>query len=144
MSVHVVDIDDQHKVLFSLINNLNYSLKKGKTTGELRLDMLKTLSYAVLHFRSEENLMRKYDYPDTDTHMTEHAKFVRRLKDCLNQSYETQGCQARDLIDFMKIWMIDHEWKLDLMYAAYVAERNRTQSEQGLDVGNKGKGSDSF
>jgi len=143
MSVHVADIDEQYKVLFSLINNLNYSLKKGKTAGELRLDLLKTLSYAVLHFRSEENLMRMFDYPDTDDLMTEHAKFVRRLKDCLYQSYGTQGCQARDLIDFMKTWMMDHEWKLDMMYADHVTVRKRIQTEHGLEVGNKGKCSDS-
>jgi hemerythrin-like metal-binding protein len=104
------------------------------------LDLLKTLSYAVLHFRIEEIFMRICDYPDTDAHMTEHAKFVRRLKDCLYQSYGTHGCQARDLIDIMKTWMMDHGWKLDMMYADHVTER-KTQTEHGLEVGNKGKGS---
>jgi len=135
MSVHVADIDDQHKVLFSLINNLNYSLKKGKTTGELRLGLLKTLSYAVLHFRTEENLMRKYDYPDTDDHMTEHAKFVRRLKDCLDHSYGSAGCQPKDLMDFMRTWALEHELKLDHKYADHIAVKNKSQFEPSSGPG---------
>jgi hemerythrin len=78
-SVRVRKLDEQHQKLFSLLNALHEAMRQGKgqavvqdTLGELATD-------AVTHFRAEEELLRRTNYPGFAAHQAEHQKFVEKV-----------------------------------------------------------------
>lgn len=62
-SVHVQEVDEQHKVLVGLLNELHVAIIEhhGKTTSRDILDRL--AEYTRTHFLLEESLMRLTHYP---------------------------------------------------------------------------------
>ena len=69
-------IDDQHKELFRQINALYDACSRGE--GKKSLSELVNFleNYVVEHFSSEEELMRKSNYPGYDVHKRSHQEFV--------------------------------------------------------------------
>ena len=67
-SVGIKEIDNQHKQLIDMINELNDAMlaKRGK---EVLMSVLNKLAaYCVTHFTNEEKMMSTHDYPDFAEH----------------------------------------------------------------------------
>lgn len=88
LSVGVAAIDDQHKELFERVNQLIEACNQGKgkeVVGQV-LDFL--ADYVKVHFRDEEALMQKYDYPEFENHKAVHQRFIEdfgQLKEKLDR-----------------------------------------------------------
>lgn len=74
-------IDEQHILLFDLSNALLSALLEGQpaSVAEARLDLL--LQHAERHFRDEEGLLKKANYPDLEQHRGEHARLLATARD---------------------------------------------------------------
>ena len=66
-SVGVHSIDDQHKKLVEMINNLYVEFYKGITNEFLNKLIAELEKYTVYHFSFEEKFMKIYDYDDFAT-----------------------------------------------------------------------------
>ena len=73
-------IDEQHIRLFDLSNALLSAVMESQppTVTEARIDSL--LMHTEKHFRDEEALLRKADYPDLDQHRAEHARLLAEAR----------------------------------------------------------------
>ena len=79
-SVHVEEIDNQHKKLLELIDVLNEAVGK-EGDKEVVDDVLKELhEYAIYHFKTEEDYFHKFKYSESASHEEEHRGFVQRIK----------------------------------------------------------------
>lgn len=126
-SVGVDSLDNDHIILFSLINYLNDARLEGQETkivGKL-LDTL--VQYAVGHFQREETRMRKAGYGEDafNLHKEEHAQFGKQILD-LQQRFEKQGSEGlgEDLGEFLSGWLVDHILDTDMQYKPYVQENS--------------------
>lgn len=84
LSVNVVEIDDQHRELFSRINRLLGALDSRVAEAELRTLFSFLETYVVDHFGTEERYMddfAQHGYPDAEHHKSEHRAFVRDLQE---------------------------------------------------------------
>ena len=77
----VKGIDDQHKKLFDIINDLNWA--KANNVGRSFIsDILNRLVvYTIAHFSVEEELMMRYQYSNYKAHKTAHDRFKERVGD---------------------------------------------------------------
>ena len=84
-SVGVESIDTDHKVLISLINQLDDAILGGepKQTVSRVLDALS--DYTNYHFAREELLMRACAYPDIEAHARTHATLRAQVHDIRNR-----------------------------------------------------------
>lgn len=86
LSVGVEAIDNQHKELIRRMNSFFDSMNTDNQ-GKV-LEMLAFLSdYVVRHFKDEEALQIKYNYPGYSDHRKIHQDFmkdVQRMKDDIN------------------------------------------------------------
>lgn len=84
MECGVQAIDDQHQILFHIGREMEQLIMHGcqnATTKEL-LDIICELrEYTSYHFYTEEDLMLKYHYPQTDQHKQSHAVFRASIID---------------------------------------------------------------
>jgi len=76
MVVNIKAIDEQHKGLVDDVNKLADAMKAGRGKEMLNDILRDLLAYADYHFKTEEELFKKYKYPEADEHIIEHRQFI--------------------------------------------------------------------
>jgi hemerythrin-like metal-binding protein len=121
-SVGMPEIDEQHKVLFDLINQL-WGAIINRSTIEDQVKLIEKLEhYTISHFTAEETFMRAFEYPDFDNHKKIHELFVKKIAQEKANLLATQHLSL-DILNFLKDWLIDHIMVSDKAYAKYCKEK---------------------
>lgn len=63
LSVGIPQVDGEHQNLVKCLNLLDEAIKKGKGTRIMGEILSQLVEYTVIHFESEEKLMRDSEYP---------------------------------------------------------------------------------
>lgn len=110
LSIGVAQIDAQHKELVSRFDRLLTACEAKEGIGALRqmLDFLD--EYVVRHFRDEEELQRKNDYPEYELHRKQHESFKEQIRE-LKNIVEREGAATPHVIqanDILIKWLINH------------------------------------
>jgi len=134
LSVKVPGMDNDHRVLIDLINQLASAEKIGnRRIAESVLDEL--LNYAIDHFNREEQYLQQsgYPMPDLVTHKLQHAAFTESVQDIRWQYLH--GLRPRinqEVLLFLRDWLSKHILVEDMKYAgaAGTQKYDQTQGEQ--------------
>jgi hemerythrin len=118
LSIGIHEIDDQHKKLVSLINDLHDAMKSGQAKQALEKTLSELADYAVYHFQVEEKYMEKFRYPGFPSHKLAHTAFVKKV--AAFQADYTSGKLglSLDLMHFLRDWLTTHIKGTDRQYAA--------------------------
>lgn len=120
ISVNNFEIDNQHKYLIQLINNLisNSNAKVDSSIiGETLQNLLK---YTRDHFKTEEELLDKYNYPKLGQHKKEHKKFLLRIVGFCADVYNGKSTVTEEMISFLVSWFLNHTKVNDQDYKSYI------------------------
>ena len=118
LSVKILDMDNDHRVLISLINQLASAEKIGnRRVVESVLDEL--LNYTIDHFNREEQFLHKSAYPFAElvAHKLKHAAFTETVQDIRWQYL--QGFRPRinqEVLFFLRDWLSRHILIEDMKY----------------------------
>ena len=121
------EIDEQHRVLIVLINDIWKAIVKREEKTKLFELVGELEKYTIAHFAAEEAFMRVTDYPGFAQHKVEHQKFVDRVAKERQLAVE-QGVLSLDLMYFLRDWLIDHILMSD---KAYVDNTKRVKAKEG-------------
>lgn len=122
-SVGIDLIDDDHKKLLSLINNLQAAVHyhTGYAFEKKALDEL--VDYTRFHFEREEALMKEHDYPDYELHCAEHREMIGKVEEFV-AGYQTKGHDVfESMAAYLKDWLITHINGTDQEVGAYIRGR---------------------
>ncbi len=106
-------MDQQHQRLVELINQLFQCMKDGgdrMVVGEI-IDEL--VNYTVTHFRAEEDMLIKHNYPDLEAHQQIHKNFVETIANYAEKLKSGERMPPTDIFNFLKDWLISHIEKQD-------------------------------
>ena len=117
-SVGVSELDDDHKVMVSLVNDLVILVNGGETDRGMGDILERLMDYTVFHFGREERLFEETNYPESDTHRRSHDRFVRRLVE-FHMNHRKKTLKASDLATFLMDWLITHIQHEDKRYTAH-------------------------
>jgi hemerythrin len=118
LSVGVDSIDNQHKQLIKLLNDLFSAMVKGQGKPLLKEIIKELTDYTKVHFREEERLMVVYGYNGYELQKKEHATFVKTIMD-FSKKFNDDKLTAGEVADFMKGWIINHIMKTDMLYTDF-------------------------
>jgi hemerythrin len=108
LSVGVEEIDEDHKKLVGMLNDLDAAVTAGHGT-EVVGDILENLfSYTAWHFRHEERLMQTYGDPKFLDHKAEHEHLIASTEQFQAQYADGKLDVAADLLPFLKQWLTTH------------------------------------
>lgn len=110
------EIDNQHKGLVILINELYTLMTKGKSKENLEIIFDHLTDYTKEHFSMEEMMMKKYAYPDYEQHKLEHMKFVDRLNGFRSDFKNNKVTISIEVLNFLKDWLLNHILVTDKKY----------------------------
>lgn len=122
LSVGVAVIDNQHKELFTKVNQLLDACNQGKGKESIG-EIIKFLGeYVVEHFSYEEEYMKKFNYPQFANHKENHAQFIKDFLELKNK-FETDGAQSYIVIMVNRVvvnWLISHIRNVDKSLGAFL------------------------
>lgn len=120
LSVGIQEIDEQHKVLVGLLNDLHRSIHERHGSEASRAILDKLGEYTRIHFAVEESLMRITDYPGYEVHKKEHEELIAQLVDFLNKIAAGGGSISFQLLHFLKMWLTHHILESDKEYTPHL------------------------
>ncbi len=115
-------IDEQHRGLVDLINELNEALveERGKEVMDRVFDEL--FNYVHVHFNDEENLMKLHEYDDFAEHSRQHDIFTSQM-DMFRESFQDGSKVVSDeVLEFLRNWLITHITSTDRGYISLFKE----------------------
>jgi hemerythrin len=108
-SIGVRIIDEQHKVLVELLNDLENLRTGSQTVPESKSSILQRLDrYTKIHFITEEELMRIYGYEDYENHKKLHAKFSERVEAFNNFYVDDKIFLFENVYNYLEGWLMKH------------------------------------
>ena len=120
LSVNIKEIDEQHKKLVGMVNELHDAMKTGHgatVTGSILTGLIQ---YVGTHFATEEKYMTQHAYPDLPKHKAEHAGLTKKAVDLQKQFQEGKPVLTVELLSFLKSWLTNHIMGADKKYGPYL------------------------
>jgi hemerythrin len=118
-TVGISEIDQQHRIIFSTINELNESLTQRKSENDLGEALERLDNYTQWHFAFEENMFDKYAYPWSTTHKAEHQAFARKVATLNQEQKQGKSGLTHQALNFLSDWLKNHIIGKDKTYSYF-------------------------
>lgn len=119
-SIGFVEIDQQHKRLFSLAEELHSAMSTGKGKDVLYPILKNLTAYTRAHFAAEEKLMRLHEYPAFALHKAEHDALTQKVLRFQADFQAGRVAMTVDLMHFLREWLVHHIGDRDCKVGAYL------------------------
>jgi hemerythrin len=119
-SVGVSILDNQHMILFDLMNELHNAMLKGKAHSLTGPILYKLLEYANEHFSAEEEMLATAQYPGLADHRLKHQEIKKQVNDYTARMERGEITINIHLMEFLRDWLTDHLMKVDQEYSLWL------------------------
>ena len=114
VGIHV--LDEQHKQLFSIINRFGSEIKIGITEGKMNATLTDLRDYCILHFTTEEKIVKEKNLLRWKIHEGIHQSFVEKLNQFMFRIYqEPLEKVSIETYTFLFNWLKKHVLTVDLI-----------------------------
>ncbi len=101
------EIDSQHRLLYAIANELLEIENPVSQEPEIKYLLRHMKDYIDMHFKYEEELMAKHNYPGLAPHIQKHEKIILEMKESLVNS-STLAQLKNNLEDLLIAWIQTH------------------------------------
>lgn len=123
LSVKVEIIDEQHKVLIGIINDLQEAMQAGRGKAIMNDVLIRLVDYIKMHFSMEEKLMAEYHYPDRIRHESQHFALTSQVGQLYVKVREEKMMVTIETMDFLKNWLNNHILQTDMALGEYLISK---------------------
>ena len=120
LSVNIRAIDEEHKKLINMINELHSSMGSGKGKETIGKVLTGLVNYTKTHFASEERLMEKNAYAGYLNHKAQHDALTNQVMDLHAKFQEGKTLVTVEVMNFLKDWLADHIQNTDKKYGPFL------------------------
>lgn len=127
LEIGVEPVDAQHRELFRRIDRLLEASATRTTATEVGAMLEFLAEYVREHFRTEEELMARLEYPRAADHRAEHVGFTAELEK-LRREYAAEGGTALLVVRVTSRatqWLREHIYRADRELGKFAADRRR-------------------
>jgi len=108
LSVGIDVIDEHHRYLFDLINDL-YTVVVEKRGAREVARLIKSLDmYAKIHFRAEEQMMARYGFAGIDRQFHQHHAFEDKIGEFYEELHANPMVAQFDVLSYLRNWLVNH------------------------------------
>ena len=123
LSVGITAIDEDHKKLLTLINNLQTSVLYPTGESFERQALSELVDYTKYHFSREEKLMEDNGYPEFEPHKQQHEQMIAKVGEYMQVYEKDREGTIDELTGFLKTWLINHIAGTDQKYSQFLREK---------------------
>jgi hemerythrin len=126
-SVGIPLIDDQHKKLIEMTNDLYNACLEGSeaASAHFREAARSTVDYVKYHFAAEEKILENVKYPGIAAHKKEHESFVMKVLEGVKDFEEGKKFVPNVFVRYLRDWILAHIAVEDKKYADYILDLKR-------------------
>ena len=121
-SVGVKALDDQHKNLVNMLNELHAAMLKGQAQGVAGLLLRRALDVSLEHNADEERLMEETKFLGLAEHRAIHCDLISRIEEFLARHKQSDQTMYPQLLRFVGCWLHNHMLTVDKQYTAWMNE----------------------
>jgi hemerythrin len=107
-SVGVPAVDDEHRLMIAMINELHGQLGDNQDQETLEMFLGDIHAAIAAHFALEERFMRKADYDEYEGHKEDHEQLLDQLMDLMDEHLEDPGTSNDLLRQKLGSWFASH------------------------------------
>lgn len=126
LSVGVKVFDDHHIILFDIINKLSDAMSKGLAADKVKDIVKELVDYTDWHFKAEEEVFNKYNYPGKDEHIRIHNNMLKTARQLLSDAENGKKILSTELMEFLQDWILDHIMGVDKEYSNFLKDKEIT------------------
>lgn len=108
LSVGIDAIDEHHRYLFDLVNDLYEVVSKKRGAREVARLIKATDAYAKVHFRAEEQMMQHYGYKGIHQQEQQHHAFEAKIREFYEELHDNPLVAQFDVLSYLRDWLIHH------------------------------------
>lgn len=128
-------IDDQHKELVSIINDLYDSandkdIETAKVKESFKKAIKRTIDYASYHFSYEEKIMHAMDYSRTKDHISRHRSFSNEVIDQVSLYEQGSRFVANQFVRYLRDWLLNHIVVEDKVFIGEIREKLKKMEDK--------------
>jgi methyl-accepting chemotaxis protein len=121
-SVGCATMDQEHKRLVEMINNLYSAMRQGKGNKAVGPILDGLVDYTATHFRHEEQLMRETGYGACEEHKREHDNLTRQVLE-IQAKCRAHAVLSLEVMSFVKDWLVNHIQRSDKRYGPHMVKK---------------------
>lgn len=119
----VEKLDNQHKELIELVNELQRRITKGGGKEEIGKVIDSIYEHKLNHFADEERLMLDHNYPDYEVHAQKHREMLEKLSKFKEDLASGNNMVTVELVGYLSDWLADHICGADTQYGPFFNDR---------------------
>ena len=108
LSVGIDVIDEHHRYLIDLTNELHAAVTGGHGSKAVGRTLRALERYTHVHFREEERLMRQYGFPRLAEHRSQHELFCIKIAGFWEEIKVSPLTLGHETALFLKQWLVHH------------------------------------
>jgi hemerythrin len=120
-SVNVPELDEQHKKLFTLVNDMYEAMYEGKGSEMIGKVIAEFVAYTDYHFTAEERLLRQNEYPEYEEHKGLHDSLSSKAHGIKDDFDSGRTPSAIEVMVLLTNWLNRHILEEDRKYKPYTA-----------------------
>jgi len=122
LSVEVDEIDEDHRKLVDIFNNLNRAVTEGESPEYLAAVLEELINCTVWHFSHEERLMLEYGYEGIEDHKADHQELIKGAKALEEEILQANESVSEEHIASLERWLTEHILTADMRLGTYLAQ----------------------
>lgn len=122
-SVGVRELDDQHKELIRMINEMHYAMNNDKGQEVILIIVEQMYQYMEVHFSTEEGYMHEHNYLGLLAHQKQHEEFRAKARDLRERVNAGEFVLSFEIVQFLSDWLQKHIMVTDMKYTSLFAEK---------------------
>ena len=106
--VGIQEVDEQHKVLVDLLNQLHVAIRDHRGSQVCRDILDRLAEYTRTHFLLEESLMRVSNYAGFEMHKQQHEELIAQVVALQEKLDAGKASISFELLHFLQVWLTKH------------------------------------
>jgi hemerythrin len=123
LQIGIGNIDQQHRELINIINELHLAVEYSEGEEVILAIIDKLHAYADTHFRDEEDLLERNDYPGKVDHVVEHREFIAKLDELRERFHSNSEVLTVHIRNFLLSWFFNHIRINDMGYKHFLEQK---------------------
>ena len=108
LSVGIDTIDEHHRYLIDLINDLFEVVSNKRGAREIARLIKATDIYAKVHFRTEELMMQHHGFEGIHRQEQQHHAFEAKIREFYEELHDNPLVARFDVLSYLRDWLIHH------------------------------------
>jgi hemerythrin len=116
-------IDAEHDLQMQLLDSLTLSLERAGDFSSTRYVLEQFIEFSDMHFLSEQLVMRLHGYPAYETHLEEHTRLMKKVREIKEKVFHGEKTPSIQLIGELRDWLLTHIATEDVAFGEYLRKK---------------------